>query len=684
MTNSYGGKKMKNSCYKKFIVYGIIVLFFGIAIIPSLNAESYKTNISEPKIMSQDTTSLTFYTFDKTGKKQFNAVLPLDDANNIYRMLEELKYKIIVEPYSEATQALENEFINLLDENGLITGSINKADVHALLNPSLDYNKIGPIVSRLLNLLSRIPAPGGAGSAFMCSVGSAGKGFSLPFEMVLPRPHAFVLWFASNSVTSVGELMSNEGFIAYGKQNGFAIGFTGVGLTYSPPGETLYGFIGNAFFTRVIAESFEYFPENLPPTVSAVSPANGAINIPISTNELKFSITDPNGDLMRYTVTTDPDIGDGEGIAKPDGTYSIPISGLEASTAYTWTVKVTDGKNEIERQFSFFTELLPFDPFDEGWQYRKKVTIDHSQVDGDFTGFPVLISTVDSDLRDKAQSDGDDVLFMTGTGVANKLFHEIEYFDSSNGELVAWINVPSLSNAVDTIFYMYYGNPGCNNQQLSEGVWDSNYIAVWHLKESSGTRYDSTSNNRDLSPNGDPTSTIGKIGSANDFDGTDDRLDLGYECNLGSEHSATFWLKIDTYRTFTTILGYSGSEYVAEMANSHKRIAYTNGYEDEGMHCNAKDWQSNWYYCAVVRDDGDGAWYLNGVDETYQSTIATSWDMPIRYIAGHGDPDQRLDGYLDEVRISNKALSQQWISTEYNNQNDPSSFFSVGPEVTSP
>ena len=35
-------------------------------------------------------------------------------------------------------------------------------------------------------------------------------------------------------------------------------------------------------------------------------------------------------------------------------------------------------------------------------------------------------------------------------------------------------------------------------------------------------------------------------------------------------------------------------------------------------------------------------------------------------------------GTIDEVRISNSARSVAWITTEYNNQNSPSSFYSVG------
>ena len=87
---------------------------------------------------------------------------------------------------------------------------------------------------------------------------------------------------------------------------------------------------------------------------------------------------------------------------------------------------------------------MVFNPFDEGWSFRKKITIDHDLVEGNLSDFPVLVSVVDSDLKNKAQVDGDDLLFMDGSGVANKLFHEIEYYNEDSGELIAWVKLDYL------------------------------------------------------------------------------------------------------------------------------------------------------------------------------------------------------------------------------------------------
>jgi len=45
------------------------------------------------------------------------------------------------------------------------------------------------------------------------------------------------------------------------------------------------------------------------------------------------------------------------------------------------------------------------------WSYRKQIDINASMVDEDLTNFPVLISTIDSDLKNNALSNGYDILF---------------------------------------------------------------------------------------------------------------------------------------------------------------------------------------------------------------------------------------------------------------------------------
>jgi predicted glutamine amidotransferase len=115
------------------------------------------------------------------------------------------------------------------------------------------------------------------------------------------------------------------------------------------------------------------------------------------------------------------------------------------------------------------------------WEFRKPITIYHSNVTSDLTNFPVLVNITDSDLATKAQVDGDDIVFTDPSGL--KLDHEIEYYNGTSGLLVAWVKIPSLSSTEDTTIYMYYGNPDALNQENTQQVWDADYMMTQHFNE---------------------------------------------------------------------------------------------------------------------------------------------------------------------------------------------------------
>ncbi|KKQ41038.1 MAG: hypothetical protein US58_C0006G0017 [Candidatus Magasanikbacteria bacterium GW2011_GWA2_37_8] len=99
------------------------------------------------------------------------------------------------------------------------------------------------------------------------------------------------------------------------------------------------------------------------------------------------------------------------------------------------------------------------------WNYRKKITIAFNYVADALVEFPVHINlSSDADLSAKANADGPDILivptnFDWTTGNTNdRHMFEIVSYTSSTGALEAYVNIPYLSNLVDTEFYIYYGN----------------------------------------------------------------------------------------------------------------------------------------------------------------------------------------------------------------------------------
>jgi len=173
------------------------------------------------------------------------------------------------------------------------------------------------------------------------------------------------------------------------------------------------------------------------------------------------------------------------------------------------------------------------------------------------SNFPVLISiTSDDNLRttanggDVEHSLGYDIIFRDSVGLT-QLDHEIEDYDGSNGKLVAWVRIPTLKCSDDTVIYMYYGN-SCTiyPTENPEGVWDSNYKAVWHLKEDGdeiGYDYRDSTSNSNHGQGGKgvsefvPSRVDGKIAYGQDFvimpDSNSNDVDEGQLIDCGNDAS---------------------------------------------------------------------------------------------------------------------------------------------------
>ena len=64
------------------------------------------------------------------------------------------------------------------------------------------------------------------------------------------------------------------------------------------------------------------------PTITNPIPSHNANNVPIALTEIRFTITDPQNDLLDYTITSTPNIGSTTQTNKQPGTYTMPINGL--------------------------------------------------------------------------------------------------------------------------------------------------------------------------------------------------------------------------------------------------------------------------------------------------------------------------------------------------------------------
>ncbi|MCD4760927.1 DUF2341 domain-containing protein, partial [bacterium] len=340
------------------------------------------------------------------------------------------------------------------------------------------------------------------------------------------------------------------------------------------------------------------------------------------------------------------------------------------------------------------------DPWwNSSWAFKKQITIDHTKVDAALANFPVLIDlSSDTSLANYAQNDGNDISFIA-SDETTQLDHEIEGFNGTTGELQAWVEIPSLSASSDTVIYMYYGNSICGSQEDVSGVWDSDHKTVHHLKDlTTSTTEDSTSNNNDGTKRAanEPIEATGEIGKAQSFDGTNDYVKITnnvtpsptsltisswikkesgghtYECALhkGSANtigSSDYWLGVDNVDYLTATIGAnrSGIGWSAGRITPLTAAIY-----------------GEWYHLAATWDGSVVRVYLNGAyNKQYALTSYSSLTTPTRFGSSADGTFYQFRGVVDEIRISDTARSAGWIKTSYNNQNSPSTFYSLGAEL---
>lgn len=334
-------------------------------------------------------------------------------------------------------------------------------------------------------------------------------------------------------------------------------------------------------------------------------------------------------------------------------------------------------------QFSWYNPL---------WVYRKKITIDRSKItstSGPLNNFPVVITVTDPDLRYTGssgfmgKSDATDLVVTWGDGVT-KLDHEIESYNSSTGEIVLWVEVPILSSGSDTPLYIYFGNSGAADQQNVNGVWDSNYKLVWHLPNGSSLSANDSTSNANNGTVSSATATGGKVGGGANFSGTSQEITRANTASLGvgaGDSTISAWIYINSYASAAAVYdkGASGTRDYAFFVTSETsgHIAYGNS--------GGSSWTGtgfttgSWHYLTVTQTGGTATIYLDGVQNFTKAVIVAANTTASLSLGGNPSTGGSYwNGKIDEFRISGSVRSTDWMTTEFNNQYNPGSFYSYG------
>src|SRR3989344_3284780 len=353
------------------------------------------------------------------------------------------------------------------------------------------------------------------------------------------------------------------------------------------------------------------------------------------------------------------------------------------------------------------------------YSYYRTITVDDAKVPNtDQAAFPVLVcangtAPCDVSVAGLNQSgagahvtdaEGDDIgVFTTSACTTKVTAWEVEKYTASTGELIAWVNAGTLKHDTtgDTVFYMCYGDSSVTTfQSTASSVWDTNYKGVWHLPNGTTlTANESTSNPNDCTIS-EAVAVSSQIDGGANFDGVDDLLDCGSGSSLdnlkaGGGVTISAWINPNTMGegnegiivSKVGIVGWTW-RFLSGTTNA-LRFAHTGGTLLVRTMANSLITLDVWQYILMTWDGSNTAAnvhiYLNGSEVTYQTTtngatLDTDANDPFM-IGAQGAGLRDWNGGIDEARVSNIIRSADWITTEYNNQSSPSTFYAVGAET---
>jgi len=375
---------------------------------------------------------------------------------------------------------------------------------------------------------------------------------------------------------------------------------------------------------------------------------------------------------------------------------TLPLDGLTDEIRCSATLRSTDyitaTYNNQSSPSTFYALGVEYTV--PNYAYYRTITIDHDKVPGDLTDHPFMFNTTHNSLRTTGNggyitsASGYDIVFSPNTDGSNPYAHEIEKYDAATGQFVAHVKIPSISSTVDTVFYICYGDSGVTTSQENiTGVWDADFKGVWHLKESSGTFYDSTANDVDGGDQVSATGKSGQIDGGQDFDGVDDYIDI----DKADYYTWTTYITLECWAYFVSNnqmyldgWNYDGNAgwHISQAGGNIRFQLYVDGGVKSAQEGVPGD---GWHYLVGRYDGSHVELYVDGNIVANIPAATGAFTAPDSYMSigayRYENVGMQLimlmERELDEARISSIARSTDYITATYNNQSSPSTFYSV-------
>ncbi|MCA9359562.1 hypothetical protein KC850_00815, partial [Candidatus Kaiserbacteria bacterium] len=344
--------------------------------------------------------------------------------------------------------------------------------------------------------------------------------------------------------------------------------------------------------------------------------------------------------------------------------------------------------------------------YNPSWTGRVALTIPASSLDETLTNFPVYVdlSTLGDDFWSNVESDGKDIRITTADGSTETAYDLVAINTGAKTGQLHFL-APSLSNASDNTFHIYYGNSGATayapgDTYGRENVWINDFIATYHLEEdsagagNSGLYVDSTSNSYDADDEITSTGKTGQLGLGQEIRARESVLDdyILYPSavvNNQNELTMSFWINTSQTGDQAILNAGANNELIVFLQNTN--LTLYNGGTSDTFALDSTVIGTGWKHMTVIRDANNDEWslYIDGVADNQNplSETMSAMSVPANCVLSgleqdgsclnSGAANQHYDGYLDEVRFSSTTRSSGWIAAEFDNQSAPTTFYST-------
>jgi hypothetical protein len=343
------------------------------------------------------------------------------------------------------------------------------------------------------------------------------------------------------------------------------------------------------------------------------------------------------------------------------------------------------------------------------WSGYRNITLNTSATGADIasdqSGFPVLISLTSqqADLFAQADPAGADLRFSAPDG--RHLPYQIELWDRAAQKAAVWVKVDTVKggNAAQSL-RMHWGKAGAADSSNGKAVFRAadGYRGVWHL---GSALEDASGGGIDGKDSGATVAADGRIGAARYFDNPDPYVKNGKYIALGAPAGMDIagkitleawvkWVRRDGHRVILCH-GSAPGTAAGSAFETVLRVGETNDYR-------AGVWTGTAHYAALTAPAADSnAWvhlagvytgtgwilYRNGrkaaetpADTNGAKSSPGAWRIGAEFASN--SVTRYFHGWLDEIRLSNVARSEDWIKLAYENQKADQTLVTLGQTVS--